>query len=96
MEHWQIVITSIVGFTSITATVIGIVRFNHYTKKEVDEKFQGKDMCGTFHETQAVRNKSFTNTMVEMKEEFKELRGELIHIKDAINEAVLMFVKSNK
>jgi hypothetical protein len=96
MESWQIVLASITGFITISATLFFIPTVRHMTRKESDLRFEKimqdvKDnyvtsrTCDQFHATQDVRNTSFTNTMVEIKEEIKEIRKD---IKEAISHLI--------
>ena len=83
----------IVTFCSVCGFLFLVVRIIHPTRKEFDETlkrqrenyfsfFQSKESCTLFHDTQEVRNNSFTNSLIEIKDEIKELRKD---IKEAIN-----------
>lgn len=83
----------IIAFCGVCGFLFLVVRVIHPTRKEfmnaMDKQredffrhLQTKESCRLYHNTQDVRNHSFTNTMVEIKEEIKEIRKD---IKEAIN-----------
>jgi len=84
MESWQVVLVSLATFVTIGGAVIGINLFLHPTKEEVNkifdkafQHFQTKEKCDLYHASQDIRNCSFTNTMIEIKEEIKEIKQDI-------------------
>ena len=121
MEHWQVAIYSIGAFTAMCATLLGIASVRHYTKKEVDQRFdeikerqrlKGKEyvevkVCDGFHNTQNVRNESFTNTMVRLGDEISNMFNDfskrmdnfdskLDNLKDSVSRVIIENELRNK
>ena len=80
------------GFCTVVGFLFLVVRVLHPTRAEFEETmkkqredyfklFQSKESCTLFHETQDVRNNSFTNSLIDIKDEIKELRKD---IKEAV------------
>ena len=77
---------TVVGFLFLVVRVLHPTRAEWIAQMEKDREdyfklFQSKESCTLFHETQDVRNNSFTNSLIEIKDEIKELRKD---IKEAI------------
>ena len=78
---------TVVGFLFLVVRVVHPTRAEWKKQMEKDREdyfklFQSKESCSLFHDTQDVRNSSFTNSLIEIKDEIKELRKD---IKEAIN-----------
>ena len=86
----------VLAFCALCGILFGVVRIVHPTRKEFKDEMdkqredffkhlQTKESCNLYHATQDVRNNSFTNTMIEIKDEIREIRKDIkeaiIHLK---------------
>lgn len=106
MEHiaWLQTVSLSLGIVVTLSVIVGtVLAFRHPTKKDMEIKnneyyknFMTKESCELSHRTDEIRHQSTINIVVELREEFKDLKLGLAKIHDTMLEFMLSCSKKGQ
>lgn len=91
MESWQIVFISISGFIGVIGTIFGVMRFNYYTKKDMDDKlenYQSLKYCSISHDTHEARHASVAKMVEEIKADLRDFKKDIESVKIGVSHSI--------